>query len=736
MSSGILSALLHNAALLLALVVVYDIATCRHRIEGHRLRQAAVGIGLGALGIGLILASHKLEPGIVFDSRSVLLSVAGLFLGAIPTCIAMAMTAAFRLAQGGAAAGAGTAVILATGGIGIAWRELRRRPLATVTGKELYALGVVTHIVMLALMLLLPWETASRVLGAIGLPVMLIYPAATVALGLLLVNRLRREQTADELKENEQRYRGLFENNHAVMLVIEPDSGAILEANPAACRYYGWTRDVLTRMRIMDINTLSPEEIRAEIEQARTRNRYHFHFQHRLADGSLRDVEVFSGPIAFRGISALYSIVHDISERRQVEEERERLLADAQQSRQMLLNVIEDRQRAESEKANVEEQLLQAQKMESVGRLAGGVAHDFNNNLQVILGYSEQLQTTVDPAQPIHADLAEIHAAAQRSARLTSQLLAFARRQTILPRVLDLNEAVTGMLKMLRRLIGENIDLVWKPGSALWTLNVDPAQIDQILANLCVNARDAIGKTGTITLWTANANLDAGFCGAHGDMKPGRYVMLAVQDDGHGMDKDILARVFEPFFTTKDIGQGTGLGLSMIYGIVQQNRGAIDVDSEPGRGTTFRIYLPRHVESVEETPVKPAPAPIRGDGITILLVEDEAPVLDMIRAFLEADGFRVLAANSPNEAMKLVRKESDPIRYLITDVVMPGMNGRDLAGMLLATQPNLKCLFMSGYTADVISRQGVLDEGVFFIQKPFSRHDLTARIREMLADGG
>ena len=384
------------------------------------------------------------------------------------------------------------------------------------------------------------------------------------------------------------------------------------------------------------------------------------------------------------------------------------------------------------EKASLERQLQQAQKMESVGRLAGGVAHDFNNMLGVILGHAEMALDRVDPAQPIHADLTEIIKAGKRSADLTRQLLAFARRQTVAPEVLDLNEIVASMLKMLQRLIGEDIQLHWLPAAELWPVRVDPSQIDQILANLCVNARDAIAGVGKLSIETENRVFDEEYCVSHTGFAVGEYVRLAVSDDGRGMDQEIQGHIFDPFFTTKAVGEGTGLGLATVYGIVKQNNGFINVYSEPGRGTTFTIYLPRYVGEVEQARTETAAEPILRSHGTILLVEDESAILEMTRRMLEMQGYAVLAANTPDEALRLAKEHANEIHLLITDVIMPEMNGRDLAEKLQSLYPRLKYLFMSGYTADVIAHHGVLDEGVAFIQKPFSRQELAAKVRKVL----
>ncbi len=393
---------------------------------------------------------------------------------------------------------------------------------------------------------------------------------------------------------------------------------------------------------------------------------------------------------------------------------------------------IAERKRAEAEKAKLEAQFQQAQKMESVGRLAGGVAHDFNNMLQAILGNVDLALEVIPPGSPVRESLEEIQSAALRSADLIRQLLAFARQQTIAPKLLNFNEAVEGLLKMLKRLIGEDIHLTWLPAAGLGPVKLDPTQIDQILANLCINARDAIGGVGKITLETGNAVFDEAYCADHLGFVPGEYVRLAVSDDGCGMDKETLAHLFEPFFTTKGVGQGTGLGLATVYGIVKQNHGFIHVYSEPGQGTTFKIHLPQHASQAAATRTETAGELLKSRGETVLLVEDEPAILALARRILKRLGYTVLNASTPSEAIRLAGAHAGEIHLLITDVVMPEMNGRDLARRLLSHHPKLKCLFMSGYTADVIAHRGVLDEGVHFIHKPFSIKDLAAKVREVL----
>jgi PAS domain S-box-containing protein len=393
---------------------------------------------------------------------------------------------------------------------------------------------------------------------------------------------------------------------------------------------------------------------------------------------------------------------------------------------------ITERKQSQAEQAKLQGQLQHSQKMQAVGHLAGGVAHDFNNMIQAILSNVDMALDDATPGSAVCPCLEEIRKAGHRSADLVRQLLTFASQQTIAPQVLNLNETVEGLLKLLRRLIGEDIHLTWAPAAHLGAVKMDPTQVDQILANLCVNARDAIGGVGSLTIETEHAVIDEAYCEDHPEFLPGKYVRLTVSDDGCGMDKDTQARIFEPFFTTKSSGEGTGLGLATVYGIVKQNGGHIQVYSELGHGTSFRIYLPCFVGEAAPAPMEPT-GPLPGSsGETVLLVEDEPSLLAISQKLLHRLGYTVLSADTPGQAIQLAETHAGKIHLLMTDVVMPGMNGQNLARQLVARHPQLRCLFMSGYTSDVIGRHCVLDKGVHFIQKPFSLQDLAAKLRTVL----
>jgi PAS domain S-box-containing protein len=513
------------------------------------------------------------------------------------------------------------------------------------------------------------------------------------------------------LRRSEKKYRRLHESMTDGFVYVDM-TGFIRESNDSYRRMLGYSADELARMTFRDI---TPEKWHGFEQDIVTRQvLVHDTSEVYEKEYSRKDGTIF--PVELRTF----------------------LIRDEQGAEEGMWAIARDlteRKRTQSQQKKLEDQLHQAQKMESIGRLAGGVAHDYNNMLSVILGYTQMALTKTEPGSPLHGDLREILDAARRSADITRQLLAFARKQAVAPQVLDLNTTVQGMLNMLRRLIGEDINLTWLPSAQLAPVKIDPSQIDQLLANLCVNARDAISGVGSIIIETTNEVLDESYSTLHSGTTPGDYVLLTVSDNGCGMDKDTLEKIFEPFFTTKDPDKGTGLGLATVYGIVRQNNGYIGVYSEPAQGTTFRIGLPRHEEPLTRTDTalkKHIPA---GQGETVLIVEDEAAILRLTRRVLEDNGYKVITANSPADAIELVKQAPETIRLVITDVVMPGMNGRDLIQVLLGYSPNLKCLFMSGYTAGVIASQGVLDEGIDFIQKPFSADGLTAKVWEVLSAG-
>lgn len=395
---------------------------------------------------------------------------------------------------------------------------------------------------------------------------------------------------------------------------------------------------------------------------------------------------------------------------------------------------ITERKRMQEEKERLQEQFVHTQKIECVGRLAGGIAHDYNNKLGIILGYLEIAMRHAGSNESLRNSLQKIETAAKSSVDLTRQILTFARKQAVAPQQIDLNETVDGLLGMMQKIIGEEIELVWKPESAEPWINIDPVQVDQILANLLLNARDAIAGIGVITVETADALIDEAYCQSNTEAVPGDFVCLIVSDTGCGMDKETQANIFEPFYTTKEIGEGTGLGLSTVYGIVKQNNGFINVYSEPGQGTTFKIYFPRCADLLSFVALPEAETVTEEVHAAVLLVEDEGDLLDLCKFMLETQGYEVFAARTPAEAVEIVQSHQGGIQLVITDVVLPTMNGRELVKTLLSHDANLKVLYMSGYTADTITHRGILESGVHFLQKPFSSNQLAAKVQEALYD--
>jgi len=949
--------MINNAALLLALCLLYDMLAFKIKERKSIIQQIITGIILGAIGLAIMSNPWSFGHGIVFDTRSVLLVISGFFFGTIPVIFAVLVTGIFRFITGGAGVWTGIAVIVTSGAIGLVWRECLHKGNQKISLSELYLIGVVVHVAMLGWMFLLPWKIAIEVLSRISFPVMLIYPVATAILGNLMVISEKRRQAQEALLVSEARLRVITDSAKDAIIMMDPE-GRVTFWNPAAVQIFGFTsdealgrnlhqliapqryhadhhaafskfkqtgqgaaidatldleachkngheiavglslsalcleggwhavgivRDNTARKQAEEVLRENQEDLKEAQQIAMLGNwrlniksnqvvwsgelykmfgfdptlpppPYTEHMklftsesweklsaalQNTKDKGTSYDLELeiiridgSHGWIWAHGMAvldekkeiiALRGVAQDISDRKQSEDDLQEsearfkalhnasfggiaihdkgiildcnqglseitgystdeligmngLLLISEKTRGLVSQNIQDgyekpyeamglrknnveyplrlegrnipykgknvrvvefrditeQKRQEEEKSQLENKLHQSQKMEAVGQLAGGVAHDFNNMLGVIIGYSEMILEQVDPSQQYRAELEQIQKAAKRSAGLTRQLLTYARKQTVAPRVLDLNETVEGMLNMLRRLIGENINLVWMPGPGLWQINMDPSQIDQILANLCVNARDAIAGVGKLTVETENATFDMEYCATHAGALPGEYVRIAVSDTGSGMDKETLAHIFEPFFTTKNVGEGTGLGLATVYGAVKQNNGFINAHSEPGQGTSFTIYLPRHVETTTETRA-PAPAEpvLRGNEI-VILVEDEPILLQMTKTILEHLGYIVLTAGSPSEAIILSSEYAGRIHLLVTDVIMPEMNGRQLSARLLENRPEMKCLFMSGYSANIIASQGVLKEGLSFVQKPFSKKELAIKVREAL----
>ncbi len=480
--------------------------------------------------------------------------------------------------------------------------------------------------------------------------------------------------------------------------------GSLAYVNDAACELLEYPRDELLRLKMQEI---SPSPISWD-ERWRRRSQegaLRFERTHRTKSGRNIPVEVSVSVVEFEGEECHWVYTRDLTEQK----------------------------RAQADKARLEAELLHAQKLESVGRLAGGVAHDFNNMLTVILGYAELLSAGFPEGDPMLESLAEIKKAACRSRDTTRQLLAFSRKQLIAPRALDLNALVKEAKNALLRLIGEHIALVFVPGDALWKVVFDPAQIEQALVNLIVNARDALPTGGRITISTSNLHLGAEDCRDRVDAQPGDYVLLTVTDNGIGMDQETLAHIFEPFFSTKEVGKGTGLGLATVYGVIKQNNGFIEVSSGKGSGSTFRLYIPRMQGPSVDPPLPADAAAARGRG-TILLVEDNEMVRDLTRSMLQGLGYTVVSADSAHAALGLCESREHEVDMLLADVVMPDMRGPQLAERLRAVRPDLRVLFMSGYASSQVSGVDLSADSVHFIQKPFTMSEL-ARSLDVVLNG-
>ncbi len=706
--------LIYNLAMLIALSVVsgfVDLRWKRGTWTGALLQGVVFG---GAAMIGM-LRPFVMGPGLIFDGRSVMISLGALFFGPWTAGVACLMTMPLRMIQGGPGAMMGVMVLLVSAGIGMGFHWNRRGKTGELSALALLAFGILVHVGMLAMTVFLPAEMRLPVLKRISLPVMLIYPLATVLIGKILTDQASRDRLLGTLREERERLAGILKGTHVGTWEWNVQTGEIL-INERWAEIIGHTREELLPVSIETWKAVThPDDLRASTALLER------HFR--------GEVDYYEIELRMKHKNGKWVWILD----------RGRVTSWTKDGKPLMMmgthQDITERKQAEADKDRLETELLQSQKMESVGRLAGGVAHDFNNILTVILGHSEMALEQVDPSQPIHHDLLEIHRAAERSAEITRQLLAFARKQTVAPVVLDLNPTIGGLIQMLKRLIGEGIHLSWQPAETVWKVKVDPSQVDQILVNLCANARDAIAGVGSITIATENTRFDEAWCEEHPDCLAGEFVRLAVADTGCGMDGEILEHIFEPFFTTKELRKGTGLGLATIYGIVKQNEGFIQVESAPGKGTTFRIHLPRHAEEAEPKRAEPEAKPLARGHETLLLVEDEEPILQMTKEMIERQGYTVLAASTPGEALRLAREHAGEIHLVLTDIVMPEMNGRDLAAELLSLHPRIKRLFMSGYTADVIADNGILHDGVHFIQKPFSGTELAARIRAALDAG-
>jgi signal transduction histidine kinase/ActR/RegA family two-component response regulator len=593
MEESISLILIHNAALLITMAYIYSLLSVYEKEYNSQWIRLFLGVMVSAIGLSIMLTSWEMQPGLMFDTRTVLLAASGLYLGSIPTLLAMLTMAVFRYAVGGDGMLAGICIILCSGFAGLVWRHFRRTHLADLSWTELYLFGGATHLLMIPSLLLLPAPVS--LMQTVGVPFILLYPAATMLLGRMLAHRLQRERDAAR-------------------------------------------------------------------------------------------------------------IIEDLKEQKRLQA-----------------------------------RLQDAQKMEAVGRLAGGVAHEYNNKLQVVLGFSEIALRRIRNDPDMQMYLEEIQGAARQSARLTTQLMIFARKQPVHPCVCNLNQIVEQLLKMLRKVAGEDIEICWKPATDPGPVLVDPLQIDQVLISLTVNARNAMRDTGCLTVETRNLTLTEDCVQTIPDARPGDYVMLSFTDTGKGLAPETLAHLFEPFYSPQDDATASPeLGLAVVYSVVQLNHGFIHVHSALDEGTSFQLYFPRAQEEEKEMPSNPLPAAERqktatGKGETVLVVDDDKFVLDVIRLALKGQGYLVLAANNPTEALEFAGNPEQRFDLMITDVIMPDMNGRALYDEIEKRHHSLRVIYISGYTAESVIQRGVLDQGVEFFQKPFSVKELCQKVHELLA---
>ena len=705
MNENIIFGLVNNAALLMALGLVYDTVTDSKKAYGSTFQQAVSGLIIGGIAIVLMATPVRWEPGVIFDTRTILLGLTGLFFGALPTSIAMALAAAYRFSLGGAGVVVGVATIISSGLIGLAWRQFRFRRKAELSLTELYLFGVAVHVAMVLCMLLLPQELIRKFIANLALPVLLIYPVGTALLGMLLANRKRRHLFEEGLRKSEQRFRELFQNI-TDPVYISNQAGEIIAANRQACRELGYSREELLQLKLADVDASESvdDQFAHNLEILSQGLSITFESAHRRKDGTVFPVELNVQAVDYADQPAVLGVARNISERKQAEEERFKL----------------------------EQQLLHAQKLESLGVLAGGIAHDFNNILTAIIGNADLALMRVNPESPAVDNLCRIEQAASRAADLAKQMLAYSGKGKFAVGLLDLNSLLEEMLHMLQVSISKKAELRLDLTRSLPTVEADATQMRQIIMNLVINASEALGEAGgVIAITTGSRECDAGSLKNDWlteELKDGLYVYLEISDSGCGMDRETLLKIFDPFFTTKFSGRG--LGMAAVLGIVRGHHGAIKVDSQPGRGSTFTVLLPASGTPVEPCDAKKDTGGWSGSG-TVLLVDDEETVRSIGSEMLKELGFTVVTANDGHQALEVFRSAPE-ISFVILDLTMPRMDGEQCFRELRALDPGLRVIMSSGYNEQEISQKfsGMAPAG--FIQKPYKLSELKEVVRNVL----
>ena len=705
MDSQILIGLINNAALLLAMCIVYDALTIKQENVNPTVRQLLSGTILGAICIAVMLNPLQWSQGIIFDTRSVLLCVAGLFFEPLSAFIAMGMAVAYRFHLGGSGVLMGIAVILSSGSIAMIWRTIRRPNLVSISLAELYALGLVVHLIMLGLMLLLPNPLVLETLGKIGIPVLVIFPVATALLGKMMSGRQARKRTESALKESEERWQYALEGSGDGVWDREIQTGKVFYSDQWK-RMLGFASNEIAHTPEAWKELVHPED------REKVQEKLHQH-QSGETPEYLAEYRIRCKDKSYKWVLARGKVT----------------ARDAQGNALRIVGTHSDI----TERKMLEEQLRQAQKMEAVGQLAGGVAHDFNNILTTIIGRTYLLQAKLSDREDLLGHVEQVSLAAERATALTQGLLSFSRKQAMDLRRISLNETVRKASDIFSRLVREDIEISIRLSKKDPVVYADESQMVQVLMNLVTNARDAISGTGKISITTEVVSIDRQLpLAIGGPIPPGNYAVLFVSDSGCGMGRETQARIFEPFYTTKEVGKGTGLGLSVVYGIIERQDGFINVQSTPGIGTAFSVYL-SSLEERSETRYDNDNADLpRGIG-TILLAEDENTVRQMLKTILTDNGYRVIEAVDGVDAALKFSEYRHTIDLVLLDVIMPRMNGREAREEILKIRRDVKVLFMSGYSGDILGEKTIQQDDVGFIHKPLNPREIICKLQEVLA---